>query len=909
MNRAGESVSKRPAVPLIVLAIITAAALGMIAMNPPSFGMDEGSFMPDNEMIRASNIISEEFTSSASVMSLVDARSAGDDIFTKDAFLDILGYERSLYEMKYTGTDGIKYSYSDHSYIDPSDVGLNGFMILSPVSAVAGAIAGSSDYNVMIATIGSPGVTDSVIKMYASAVIAGEPMLASLLSNDYDSVSVTAGGCIISLMITDSELDKIQDGELGFEGDVISAAKGFSPSHAGGLKIKAMGMQTMMNDIGDMAQKDISMLLPIAIVVIIILLFVIYRDVSDTLVGLLGLFIAIIWTFGISALINIPMSTIAIAVPILILALGIDYSLHMVFRYREERSAGKSPKESIAMTMGSVGQALVLATVTTAIAFLSYLTSQMSALADFGVMCAIGIVCAFAVMLLLIPATQVMRDRKAERKGKDPDDAKRYKKAGDESKDTLGKISGVGGRMAARSPWAVLGVAVLIVALFGYSATNLSYDFDMYEFIPEETEAHDIILYMDENYNTTTSTTSVLIYGDPWKIDTILKIEESLDNMAADPIRGVSYTSGSPDAEYLYTALSDANDRIGDPMYDMLFNSTFDSNGRLIISPMTETYLGALEANTPDILLSSVVGEHNGEAITRIILKMTTEIESDNNAILAMRDAVNEACSPLGDIGAEYVVTGQFVILAATMTEMNNSQMTSLFVTIIFVILILTFVMYYTHRSFLLGIMATIPTLISVVMVWGTMAAIGMPLNVMTLTIASLAVGMGVTYGIHISNRFATELIRNDMDAKDAIKKTTRETGKGVFAAMATTVAGFGVMVFSKILPMYQFGIITALAILFGYAGAVLVLPSMLVIWGRHVKPKLMSKRSGTASSTATAAAAAAGTGMERYAMRMPEGPDRTYPEWDGSVKRTADTVPYPYRRGRKNFVRRRPKI
>jgi predicted RND superfamily exporter protein len=244
----------------------------------------------------------------------------------------------------------------------------------------------------------------------------------------------------------------------------------------------------------------------------------------------------------------------------------------------------------------------------------------------------------------------------------------------------------------------------------------------------------------------------------------------------------------------------------------------------------------------------------------------------------------------LDDVG-EHVTTGRLIIMAATMKEMNSSQMSSLFVTIAFVILILTAVMYYTHRSFLLGAMATIPTLISVVMVWGTMAAIGMPLNVMTLTIASLAVGMGVTYGIHISNRYATELIRNGLGAGDAIRKTMRETGKGVFAAVVTTVAGFGVMVFSKILPMYQFGIITALAIAFGYVGSVFVLPSMLVIWGKRAGPKLAERYSGVKTVTAADAEPA---------------PERTaYPERNAKTGR----VPYHMKRKAARPVRRRPKI
>ncbi|MDR0778768.1 MAG: MMPL family transporter, partial [Methanomassiliicoccaceae archaeon] len=711
-------------------------------------------------------------------------------------------------------------------------------------------------YDVLIAAFKSGAITTAAIKTTASAILSDPSamMLVSLLTSDriVEEDNVSASGCMISITVMDADLDIIHDGQKGFENDIISTAKSFVP--ATGLNIRVAGMVTMMNDIGSLAQKDIAMLLPIAIIVIALLLLLIYRDLRDTLVGLLGLLIAVVWTFGIAILAGIEMSTIAIAVPILIIALGIDYSLHLVFRYREERRSGYDPKGAISRTMGSVGEALVLATVTTAIAFLSYLTSAMSALADFGVMCAIGIVCAFGVMLLLVPPLQVRRDRKAEKNGNDPDEAKRYKNTKSENGDVLGKISGIGGRMAAKSPWAVLGAVALVIVLSGYSATNLSYDFNMYEFIPEGTDAHDTITYLNDNYSTTTITTSVLIYEDGWDLKTIKAIEGSLTNMAKDPITGLLYQgAGPPSTEYIGTALSQFNNDYGAQIipgtegktYSDLYSQVFDANG-ILLPAATQTGLNFLKNITPQAAVSSVVGNHDGKQITRMILHMTPDIQGNNDGIIEMKDSIDRACQPLALIGADHTTTGQSIIMAVSMKEMNNSQMTSLLVTIAFVLLVLTLFMFYIDRSWILGALATVPTLISVIMVWGTMALIGMPLNVMTLTIASLAVGMGVTYGIHISHRYVTELVKNDRDAKDAIKVATRETGKGVFAAAVTTVAGFGVLGFSKILPMYQFGIITALAIGFGYIGSIFVLPSLLVIWGKYAKPRMMAKRNGT---------------------------------------------------------------
>ena len=870
--------AKRPIVPFAVLILITAASLGVLAANPLSFDMDEGSFMPDNEMTRASAIISASFTSSASVMSMVDGRTTGGDIFTKDMFLSILQYEQMLYDLEYTGADG--------STENPYNM-MAGFRIVSPVSAVASTFTGPE-----LLSADDAAIKKRAFDVFTGAfpILGGGEIYLSLLTNDFviDPVAetVTASGCIISMMITDAGVELIQDGELGFERDVIGAAKAFNSVFLNNPRVIAVGMETMMKDIGSMAQDDISMLLPIALAVIFILLFLLYRDVPDTLVALLGLLIAIVWTFGISTVMGIGMSTIAIAVPILILALGIDYSLHLVFRYREERAARNEPKKAIGITMGSVGQALVLATATTAIAFLSYQTSALDALADFGLMCAIGIVCAFGAMMLLVPTTQVLRDRRAAKKGKDPDEAKRYKKEADPSKDTLGKVAGVGGAIAAKRPLAVLGVIALIVAMCGYSATNISYDFDMYEFIPSGTEAHDTIVYLSDNFAATTATTSVLIFGDPWNIDVIRAIEQSLYNMSGIPIRGVSYHGvGPPDSEYIGTALKSIYDMLASTpslaplyaVYHALYIASFDPTTGLLQPWATQPALKVLQSfieSIPDFapLILSVVGEHNGAPITRIILKMTSDGGGSNEAILEMRDAVVAACQPLTDMGIKIVVTGQFVILAATMIEMNKSQMSALLITIALVMLILTLVMMYTHRSVFLGVMATIPTIISVIMVWGTMAALHMPLNVMTLTIASLAVGLGVTYGIHISNRYATDLRSGSMSAEDTIRKTMRETGKGVFAAALTTIAGFGVMGFSKILPLYQFGIITALAILFGYIGSIFVLPALLVLWGRYVRKKQAEPKDGHPEWNSL---------RDGWPEPLPKRPRMEHPEWD----------------------------
>ena len=868
MGRAGEVMAKRPVLPLVVLIMITVASLGIIAVNPPSFDMDEEGFGIDNDVAHASEVISEAFTSTASIISMVNAANTADgNVFNKQVFINVLKFEKSLASMSFTDIHGVEVNYAN----------LPMFRIVSPVSVISEAtvmalIAGGAPialpdpalfadkrdyyiayYEVLIGAIGSPFVNDSMLQTVASMVLSDPSagIIGALLTNDakWGPGTASASGCMVTLVFANDALELIPNGQLGFERDMISVAGGLVVENADGLVIKVAGMRTIMSEIGDLAQNDISTLLPVAIIIMVVMLLLIYRDFSDAFVGLLGLLIAIIWTFGISTVLGIPMSTIAIAVPILIMALGIDYSLHIVFRYREERTAGNGPAEATGRTLASVGAALVLATLTTAIAFLSYLTSSMNALADFGVMCAIGIVCSFGAMLLLVPVVQVRRDMKALKKGKNPDEAKRYRKPKNENGDVLGRISGIGGRMAAKSPWAVLGVTALVVGGLGYSATNLSYAFDLYDFVPEGTEAYEVITYLTENYSSTTDTVSVLIYSDGWNYETIRAIEGSLNNMGTDRIDGLIYTgTGPPNSESIHTALFQFNQAFGSELvgpgetYSSWYEKAFGHDGRLLPTA-TQADLDNLKLRTPEIVVASFVGDYHGESVTRFILPITSEVAGNDKAVLVLRDNIDNACSPLTDAGIRFITTGSSIVMAVTMNEMNTNQMTSLLMTIVVVLIILTIVMYFYHRSLFLGAMATIPTLISVVMVWGTMALMNISMNVLTLTIASLTVGMGVTYGIHISHRYMGELRGSDISAREAIKKTTRETGKGVFAAALTTITGFGVFGLSNMVPFFQFGLITALAIGFSYLGAIFILPSMLTIWGERVKPKLDKKR------------------------------------------------------------------
>ena len=167
------------------------------------------------------------------------------------------------------------------------------------------------------------------------------------------------------------------------------------------------------------------------------------------------------------------------------------------------------------------------------------------------------------------------------------------------------------------------------------------------------------------------------------------------------------------------------------------------------------------------------------------------------------------------------------------MDTITATMIQSILYTIALSSLVLTAVFWFNDGLPLLGILTIIPVLLVLTWILGTMVVIGYTLNVMTTLIGALTIGLGVTYAIHISHRFIEELEEHHSLEK-AVNNTVKNTGFSLFGAAMTTVLSFGVLSQSILVPMQQFGTITALTILFSFLSSVWVLPSILVLWARQ---------------------------------------------------------------------------
>jgi predicted RND superfamily exporter protein len=843
LGSVGEGVSKRPRTAILIVVLITLLSIFSVAYNGINTEFDFENFMPENDVSDASTEIQKTFASAYNVVLLV--KDEGGDVITQENFIKVLETEKAIYDDQ---------NISQH-LVDPNNPANS---VISPVDIIATSILFSMDPTTMAMLNITPVPSyDNLIKVMQvtstenlkAAVfgILNNPItpdqlkiaIERFMTSDFNSTSMTPSAQGMMILYNFNKDDIGEDKSitaLKLEQDI--QAKIDNTGELAGIFV--MGNAIISQDINDAANESIQILFPIALAAIVIILILIYRDVGDTLVGLLGLVIAIVWMYGFGALVGYSFNPMVMIVPILILGLGIDYSIHLIMRYREERMEGKGIEKGVSNTIIFVGEALLLATITTMIAFLSNLTSTLQPISEFGVLAAVGILSSFVAMILLIPGIKILRDRKKEAKGKI---SKRYikKKMNGYSMEGINHLAG---RAAKKHPWGVVAVVLVITVGLGIGATQVETTFNMNDFLPENMEtSQNIDFFSNEFNNTGEAKANVLIKGEVTGPEAVRNMEIVVQNMADD--ENVLKAGGQPDVVSFLSVMYDwATNSSGEGFIDQRYNETFSiiyhqyftvSNDTGNIKNDTtqddvEMLVGWLFFNAPLDMVQVLIPNDDGYSALMDI-GITSQMSSDDT--MTLYNNLMDDTQSLRGMGLYAQVTGETIVTEMIMSDMDRSQTTSLLTTIIASLIILTIVMYAFSRSFFLGAISLLPIVFCVIWMWGIMFIFGIPLNVMTLTIASLTVGMGVTYGIHITHRFVEEF-RRDGDIENAVDKAVGKTGVSLLGAALTTIVGFGIIGFSILPPLQQFGLITALAIGLSFIGAVFVLPAILVIWARN---------------------------------------------------------------------------
>ncbi|MCH1527421.1 MAG: efflux RND transporter permease subunit [Candidatus Poseidoniaceae archaeon] len=597
--------------------------------------------------------------------------------------------------------------------------------------------------------------------------------------------------------------------------------------------------------------------------VIIILLYASLRRWSDVAIVSMALGGALLWMqgmighaaslFGWLGLDIISRSQFSNLLPILVLALGIDDSLHALHRYKEERGLGKDSIDAGKITVNRVGRAIMLTSLTTMAAFGANLFSDVAALRSFGVEAAIGVLAAFLLTGIWVPLVRVSFDQWMEKRGKNttPELSHRFMK-----KERLQKIAVLSG--TGKRPVIIALICLLLTIPAAWGMMQLEGDFAVDDFLDEESDFAIGVDIVTNRFSDEGEPAMLLIEGDVADPDVFRSINDFRLNADKKTDGVADKLTRTPDGtvdilavdEFVYAAsasmLSDAT-----PFWDRGFNESgcettglfstpnFEDRDCIIFfygvlsldgipgtevpSSLVDLYIAPSEEIDPERVWLST----EGNEITYDMMIIRFGITSPENfpTMGPGLEEVKRDLSPLlnlssgtweepGDVEEDkpltwVMLTGKPIIRFVASDKMQSEMQSSLFLGSVFVLITLSI----GFRSVKQAMVSLTPILLVVIWLYGLIYALGYSLNIVTVTIATISLGVGIDYCIHVTERYREEKEKG-RSHKQALHGVGGACALALVGSAISDVAGFSIIATSSMGLFNTFGLFSSMMII-----------------------------------------------------------------------------------------------
>lgn len=811
---------------VLVLVLTVVMAGGMVHLEEEA---QAGQFEFGTEEEAAFEYVADNFVTDEDVTH-VQIGIEGDDVLTRESFIDSIRLQQVIHSDEATSPTLV-----DEPFLDLAN-------IVAAAASGETSPAGDGDLEATLehqrATLEE--MSDDEFETLLSTVFSeAGTEVAEFLPTDHDLESTSAEArTLFVVQEGDISVFEVGDAPEHIVESQLAIAEEVGDRYDGNAVVYGAGIVT--DELDRSLEDSILIIVPLAFLFVVGVLGFAYRDLLDILLGIGGLAVVLIWTYGFMGWTGIEMSQVMIVVPVLLIGLSIDYAIHVTMRYRERRQdhPDLTPVEGMRQELGSLGLALVAVTAVAVIAFLSFLTAPIAETREFGIVTGFGIASTLVVFAGLLPAVKISLDGALESRGRD-----RKLPAFGTGGGRVSNALVVGRSAAQRAPWTVLILVVLVTTGGAIAATDIDTTFDHEEFIayeaPEWSEhlpgpvatdeytLHSSITFLNEHFVRADSQTDLLVSGDVTDPAVLQQINDAevaagaTDHVLTLPtgepsvLSPLSAMHHTAEADASFAATVDAADTTGDGIPDQDIDEVFD----------------ALFTAAPDLAAATIATDGEGayEAV-----RLTITMEGGTPATLAA-DVTDDIGASITSDSVDVVATGGLVVTGVVESELANMFIESLLISVAAILLVGVVAYRYIHDSATLGLIVLAPILLAVVWILGTMAVFDISVNVVTGSITVLTVGLGVAYNIHLGERYLLEL-RNLDDEWAAMDRSLRGTGSALFGSAVTTAGGFGVLLFAIVPTLQQFGLMAAMTIVYAFLASVLVLPTLLILWTRFVR-------------------------------------------------------------------------
>ena len=574
--------------------------------------------------------------------------------------------------------------------------------------------------------------------------------------------------------------------------------------------INLSGIPMIADDLISFVKKDITVFGSGVFIFIIITLWFIFRDIRWVVFPLLSCLLSIAIMVGMLGYLNWKVTVISSNFISLMLILTMEINIHYVERYKQLQAEFPKKKENYLtyLTTTKIFTPILYAVLTTALAFLSLIFCDIKPVIDFGWMMTLGLFISLFVSMILLPYLIIKFKPKAT--------------PIHESKES--KLAEIFSSIALNQRFLVLAFSTIILILSIYGLTKLKVENSFINYFDKKTEIYQGMKLIDEKLGGTTPLEIILKFKD----------SDSKSNKNDDDFFQDSDSNEYKDS-YWFT-----NFRVNNIVNVHQYLESLPEIGKVLsfysVLQLGEKIndnkkLGPLEmailySKLPDDIKKSIVTpyvsiENNEARISLRIIDSNPNLNRKELLIKIQKD-LEEKLNLNKD---EFKITGILVIFNNLLQSLFDSQIKTLGITFagIFILLLILF------KSLSWSIVAAIPNFTAALFILGSLGLFNIPLDMMTITIASISVGIAIDNSIHYIYRFREEFKINK-NYKKTIEICHKSVGKAIVNASLTIVFGFSILIFSNFIPSIYFGIFTGLAMLTAMTLVLTLMPQLIAI-------------------------------------------------------------------------------
>ncbi len=546
--------------------------------------------------------------------------------------------------------------------------------------------------------------------------------------------------------------------------------------------------------------EDLSYLLPVALILILVVLFFCLRSVRGVILPALAVIITVTWTLGLMVLGGSRLSLGTLSLPPMLLVLGVAYSLHVVAEYYELALPGRSKEEVLLETLRSMNTPVLMAALTTVLGFLSLFTNNIVSIREMGLYSAIGITIAFLLATILIPAALALMPLPSRHQ-------ETYSPRLTAALRTFTQFI-----IRYRTAVIIGSALIAVLAMLPIPSIQVGSNFlSLFRASHPVRQATDVINHalggsmafyvtIDGNENDIMK-----------KADTLKRIKDL--QLYINSLPGVDKTVSFVDfCELVDQGIQTAPTEDGTPPPAPTVTASFWGDQAKLDGVMQ-----IIHSQSHDHLH---VVDHPWYSRSNIQVRTSfTHPREIADAVQKIHTFAKEHFPPEIKVHP----TGTLILNTRTASSLVSGQIQSLALTagVIFVIMTVMFL------SFRVGIIAMIPNIFPILAFFGLMGVSGATLSIGTNTIASIVLGLAVDDTIHIMSRLSAEA-RRTSDQREALLRSLCTVGKPTLYYSLLVFLGFLSFGLSTFVPIQEFGLLSATTVAFGVLAELALLPALL---------------------------------------------------------------------------------